>query len=86
MNFTISKTPDSKESFAVSLITVPDFPDSRQINEVVRTPHYAVIGAVYDENGWSYTTLLKEEKHIIGDMLVANGAKPNEWWWCTQYV
>lgn len=88
MIFKIDKNKTDVNSFAVCLLDVPEFPEHKEsISSVVRMPLMAVIGAVLDDyDGWSFASLSKEEKHIIGDLLLKKGAKVDEWWWCTQFA
>lgn len=84
-NFVISKEKIDDNSFIVCLLSVPDFPvQPDHLMEVVRKPLQAVIGAIYGSNGWSFTTLDRNERHIIGDELNSRNALPGEWFWCTQ--
>jgi len=87
MRYEVAKDKQHEKAFAIALLEVPPFPENADnIQEVVRTPLSAVVAAVDNGNGWSFTTLSREEKRTIGDQLVEAGAEFAEWWWCVQYV
>lgn len=87
MQYQVTKDKQHEKSFAVALLEVPALPENADnIQDVVRKPLSAVVAAVDNGEGWSFTTLSKEEKRTIGDQLVEAGAGFSEWWWCLQYV
>lgn len=86
MRYEITKEKDSVNAFAICLVPVPLFPiQADNISPVVRSPLLAVVGAVLDNDGWSFINLTTDEKHAIGDLMLKHGAIENEWFWCKQF-
>jgi hypothetical protein len=74
-----------ENSFAVALLPVPDFPNDKPFDDVVRKPLQAVIAA-NDANGmWSFVQLEVDEKHCIGDRLNEIGVPEGEWKYCNLF-
>ena len=86
MIFEVTEEKKDVNSFAVCLVEVPAFPiEPENVAAIVRTPLLAVVGAVLDEDGWSFANLSKDEKHVIGDLMLEKKAEVNNWMWCTKY-
>lgn len=87
MRYEVTTKKKGKHSFAVCLLNVPEFPEDKEnLDEIVRDPLLAVIGAVHGIDGWSFTSLSADEKHVIGDSMLDLGLSVNQWAWCTQYA
>ena len=56
----ITDEREDDEAFLVALLEVPDFPDDRKINDIVRIPMRAVIAAGYDDNGLRFADVNKD--------------------------
>ena len=82
----INEKSIDEHSFAVMIVPVPSFPDDKKIDEIVRIPLVAVIGAKFNSGyGWSFVELSIDEKHCIGDELFKKHVEIEKWYWCNLY-
>ena len=78
----IKDSKEDKNAFLVVLLDVPEFPNEKPLDDIVRKPLQAVIAATDNDEPRSFIGLNNDEKHCIGDALQALNVKSGEWKYC----